>query len=300
MERYHSYSSFLKKRFGATVLKVPLNAGFTCPNRDGSRGRGGCTFCDNRSFSPAAWSALTPVDQLASVIGRPSNGGKLFIAYLQPYSNTYAPLDRLMAVYEPLLAVPRVVGLSIGTRPDCFSDGVYDYLDDCAGRTYLSIELGLQSAHDRTLSQVNRGHTFAEFARTAERLAKLGIETVAHVMIGLPGESAAMIFETATALSSLPVNGVKIHQLMIIRGTPLAERHGRGEAPVLAIGEYAPILCGFIERLRPDQLIHRIMADSRPENGLIAPAWSACKQASIVFLHNYMDQIELFQGRLRP
>jgi hypothetical protein len=297
MDRYNAYSSFLKKRFGTVVLKVPLNAGFSCPNRDGSKGRGGCAFCDNRAFSPVSGSAGSPLDQLTSVIERTSDASKAFIAYLQPYSNSYGSPDHLASVYEPLLQIPRVVGLSIGTRPDCLPDPVYDYLSNLSQRTYLTVELGLQTAHDSTLALVNRGHTFAEFAGAVVRCAALGIENVAHVVLGLPGESEEMMYATASAIASLPVNGVKIHQLMIIRGTPIAEWHKLGKAPVLDIGEYAPILCGFIERLRPDQRIHRIMADSRRERGLIAPDWSARKSASILLLRKYMEESKMIQGR---
>ncbi len=298
MDRYNSYNSYLKKRFGTRVLKVPLSGGFSCPNRDGSKGRDGCAFCDNRAFSLAAGSGGSPVEQLTSALAGTSDGGKAFIAYLQPYSNTYGSPDRLADMYEPLLRLPRVVGLSIGTRPDCLSDPVYEYLCNLSGRTYLTLELGLQTVHDSTLALINRGHTFAEFARAAKRCAILGIESVAHVMLGLPGESKEMMFATASALAAMPVKGVKIHQLMIIRGTRIAEWHEQGKAPVLEIREYAPILCGFIERLRPDQHIHRIMADSRPEHGLIAPEWSARKSASILFLRQYMEMCDMVQGRL--
>jgi len=297
MDLYNAYSSYLKKRFGTTVLKVPLNGGFSCPNRDGARGRGGCAFCDNRAFSPVTGSAESPLDQLTSVIARTSSAEKAFIAYLQPYSNSYGSLEHLAGVYEPLLQIPRVIGLSIGTRPDCLPDPVYDYLADLSRRTYLTVELGLQTAHDSTLALMNRGHTFAEFAEAAVRCAARGIESVAHVVLGLPSESKEMMYATASALASLPVNGVKIHQLMIIRGTPIAEWHKQGRSPVLDIEEYAPILCGFIERLRPDQHIHRIMADSCRERGLVAPDWSARKSKSIPLLRKHMEESKMIQGR---
>ncbi len=300
MNRYNAYSSYLTQRFGVPVLKVPLNGGFSCPNRDGVRGTGGCAFCENRAFSPVAGERGSPPALLTSVIARPSNAGKVFIAYLQPFSNTYGSPGYLAGVYEPLLQVPRVVGLSIGTRPDCLPDPVYEYLADLARRTWLTVELGLQTIHNATLVRINRGHSYEDFETAAFRLAHLGIDTVAHVMLGLPGESPAMMQETASALASLPVSGVKIHQLMIIRGTPIAEWYERGEVRAMELDTYAEALCGFIERLRPDQHVHRIMADSRPGHGLIAPLWSARKSTSLAYLRQWMDENDLIQGRRWP
>lgn len=297
MNRYNAYSSYLTKRFGSPVLKVPLNGGFFCPNRDGTRGTGGCAFCDNRAFSPVAGVQGSPASVLASVTARPANAGKVFIAYLQPFSNTYGSPDKLAGVYEPLLRIPRVVGLSIGTRPDCLPNPVVAYLAGLAQRTWLTVELGLQTIHDATLARINRGHTCGDFAAAVVRLANSGIGTVAHVMLGLPGESPEMMQATASALASLPVSGVKIHQLMIIRGTPIAEWYERGEAYAMEIDEYAKVLCGFIERLRPDQHVHRIMADSRPEHGLIAPLWSAQKATSLEFLRQRMEGCDMVQGK---
>lgn len=296
MRYYNSYSASLKKRFGTPVLKLPVNAGFNCPNRDGARSSSGCAFCDNRAFSPAAGAAGSPLEQLQTSIRRASARYRKFIAYLQPFSNTYGDAERLRDVYEPLVNVPGVVGLSIGTRPDCLSGPVVEYLGDLARRTFLSVELGLQSSHDTTLAFINRGHTFDEFVEAVEALAAKAVETVAHVILGLPGESEGMMFETASRCAGLPLAGVKIHQLMIIKGTRMEQWYTEGKAKALAIEEYAPLLCGFLERLRPDQHIHRIMSDARKENGLIAPGWSASKQSSVQFLHGYMDKNGVVQG----
>jgi uncharacterized protein len=297
MSNYNSYRAYLKKRFGVPVLKIPVSAGFSCPNRDGVKSLSGCTFCDNRAFSPAAEATGSALDQLQKSISRASTRYKAFIAYLQPFSNTYGSVDRLRAVYEPLINVPGVVGLAIGTRPDCFTDEVYDYLGDLAGRTYLSIELGLQSSHDATLALVNRGHTFGDFAVTVKRLAAPGIATVAHAVLGLPGESSAMMFETASSLAALPVSGVKVHQLMIIKDTPMERVFTEGKVSALTIEEYAPLLSGFLSRLRPDQHIHRIMAEiDNSATTLVAPAWSAHKQASMQFLQSYLEKNEVVQG----
>jgi uncharacterized protein len=296
MRHYNTYSAYLKKRFKKPVLKLPVNGGFNCPNRDGTKSTWGCAFCDNRSFSPVANAAASPVEQLRESMRRASGRYTAFIAYLQPYSNTYGDAAHLRVVYEPLVKEEGVVGLSIGTRPDCLSDAVCSYLRELACRTYCCVEIGLQSSHDATLMLINRGHTYGEFVKAVERLAAMNIETAAHVILGLPGESEEMMFETAARCAGLPISGVKIHQLMVIRGTPMERLFADGRARAPSLEEYAPLLCGFLERLRPDQHIHRIMSDSTIENGLLAPEWSAHKQTSLRLLHEYMDKNSIAQG----
>lgn len=306
MFHYNAYSACLKKRFGSPVVKIPVNAGFSCPNRDGTKSRQGCAFCDNRAFSPAADRTTPPLEQLQTAIRRAGGRGQAFIAYLQPFSNTYGDAEQLRAAYEPLIQVPGVVGLAIGTRPDCLPGPVCAYLGDLARRTFLSVELGLQSSHDTTLTRINRGHTFGEFTSAVERLSSMNIETVAHVILGLPGESREMMFETAARCAALPLAGVKIHQLMIIKGTPMEQLFTQGNVAGLSLEEYAPLVCGFIERLRPDQYVHRIMSDinmvgaTRLSPILIAPEWSTQKQSSIKFLHDYMDANNVVQGSSCP
>ncbi len=259
---YNPYRNYITKRFGKPVLKIPINGGFNCPNRDGTKSDTGCHFCDNVSFSPAAQNILSPAEQLQSSINKAAKFNA-FIAYLQPYSNTYGSVQMLKSVYEPLLEIPGVVGLALGTRPDCFSEEIFEYLTELSGRTYLSVELGLQSANDSTLDLINRHHTFEDFTNVVKRLASSGIETVAHVMLGLPGETADMMMKTADHLSALPVSGVKIHQLMIIQGTVLEQWYSEGNLQTLSIESYTELLCAFLKKLRPDQHIHRIMADSK-------------------------------------
>jgi radical SAM protein (TIGR01212 family) len=298
MRHYNAYSAYLKKRFNQPVLKLPVNGGFNCPNRDGVKSLQGCAFCDNRAFSPVAGASVSPIEQLRESIRRAAGRYTAFIAYLQPFSNTYGDAAHLHAVYEPLVKEEGVVGLSIGTRPDCLSDDVCGYLKDLARRTYLCVEIGLQSSHDATLTLINRGHTFDEFVKASKTLAAMNIETSAHVILGLPGESEGMMFETAARCAGLPINGVKIHQLMIIEGTPMERMSAEGKVRALALDEYAPLLCGFLKRLRPGQWVHRIMSDSRKETGLLAPGWSSRKQASLRFLHEYMDKNDVVQGSL--
>jgi len=284
-----TYRSYLRKRFGGGVLKIPVNAGFSCPNRDGTKSVGGCVFCDNRAFSPAySANGLTPVEQVRAAIDRSGGKYKYFLPYLQPFSNTYAPLGRLKSVYEPLLSVDGVIGLSIGTRPDCFDEAVYGYLGDLNKRAYISVELGLQSGHDSILKLMNRGHTVQDFVDAVYRLDGTGVETVAHVILGFPGETEEMAMETAVLLAGLPVSGVKIHQLMIIEGTPLARMYRLGELPEMTLEKYAALLKKFISRLRPSQHIHRLAADSRPEYGLLAPPWSAKKIETVNYLRQFL------------
>jgi uncharacterized protein len=286
------------------VLRIPLNAGFSCPNRDGTIGSEGCSFCDNRSFSPVAMTTASLLDQLESSIAKDRHNHKAFIAYLQPFSNTHGTRKRLEEMYEPLIAFPGVVGLAVGTRPDCFTEDICDYLESVSKRTYLSVEIGLQSANDATLSFNRRGHDVETFTRAVTELSGRSIETVAHVMIGLPphaaGAKAASDDAAATAklLSLLPVTGIKIHQLMIIGGTLMQQWFDKGEVAALSLEEYADILCDFLAHVRPDQHIHRIMADSTEKCGLIAPLWSSSeeKMKSIAYIHGVMDSRELVQG----
>jgi radical SAM protein (TIGR01212 family) len=278
------YRSYLKKRFGANVLKIPVNAGFSCPNRDGTKSFDGCAFCDNRAFSPVHASLSSPIDQVSGAIDKCHGKYKLFLPYLQPFSNTYAPVGKLKSVYEPLLSITGVIGLAVGTRPDCFDESIYNYLADVNKRAYISVELGLQSGHDSVLEGMNRGHTARDFKDAVLRLDRLGIETAAHVILGLPGETESMVEETAAMLAGLPVSGVKVHQLMIIAGTPLEQMYRSGRARALSIEEYAALLRKFLAGLRPEQHIHRLAADSKPEHGLIAPMWSADKTKAVNYI----------------
>lgn len=296
MIHYNSYRSYIQKRFGAEVLKVPLNASFSCPNRDGSKSSSGCSFCDNRAFSPAALSTDGVISQLTAALRAGAHRFSHFIAYLQPFTNTYAPLETLASLYESILALPGVVGLAIGTRPDCLPDDVIDYLGQLNKKSYISVELGLQSASNETLARNNRGHTYEEFAQAVEKLSREAIECVAHVILGLPSDTRGRMLATAEKLASLPVHGIKIHQLMVISNTTVESWYRRGEIEPLTLEGYTELLCEFISRLRPDQYIHRIMADSTPRHGLIAPLWSSEKNRSIAYIHSFMEAAGIVQG----
>jgi radical SAM protein (TIGR01212 family) len=292
MQLYQSYRNYLKKKFGGPVLKVPLNGGFSCPNRQAGEG---CSFCDNRAFSPVAIQPHQALQQLRQVLARASRPAPV-IAYLQPFSNTFGSVEQLREVYEPLIAEPGVVGLALGTRPDCFAEGVLDYLADVNTRTYLSVELGLQSGHDSTLARVSRGHSVAQFCERVEQLKRRGIYTVAHVILGLPGESDTMMVDTARLLARLGVGGVKFHQLMVVQGTALEQEYRRGELQPLSLEHYAAVLGSCLANLAPGQHIHRLMADSSEQHGLLAPLWSADKVGSLAFLQKYLRTAAISQG----
>lgn len=293
---YLTYRNYLKNRFGRPAQIIPVNGGFSCPNRDGTKSWTGCTFCDNRSFSPVALNTTSIADQLSVVTKHNISGNKVFLAYLQPFSNTYGSVNQLKSVYEPILDVPEIKGLILGTRPDCLSAEVCEYLSQLNQRIYLSIEIGLQSSSDKTLACNNRGHTWLDFENAVRQLAENNIETASHVMIGLPGDTTETILTTAKKLSGLPVHGIKIHQLMIIKGTKMESWYLQGKAEPYTLEKYTHIVCRFLKLLRPDQYIHRIIADSKPEHGLIAPMWSAEKLKSLSYINKYMNDKKVYQG----
>ena len=280
-------------------MKVPLHAGFSCPNRDGTLSGDGCAFCDNEAFSPAVGAQGTPAQQLERAMAKTAGRFDAYIGYFQPYSNTYGTVQKLREAYEPIIAHQGIVGIAVGTRPDCFSEDIYAYLGDVAGRTYLSVELGLQSADDGILRRCNRGHTFAQFETACRRLYSLGIEVVAHVIIGLPGETDETVSRTAMAVAALPVHGVKIHQLMIIAGTVMEKMLREGAVEPLSLASYAGHVARFLSYMRPDQCVHRLVADTRPDKGLIAPQWSARKAAAVSYIQSYLVQKGVRQGMER-
>ncbi len=279
---YRDLNSYLKERFGARVQKVTLDAGLTCPNRDGRVGVGGCRYCNARGSGTGALGRGQSIrEQLLEGMARLARRYKAsrFIAYFQSFSNTYAPIAVLRKLYYEALSDPRVVGLSIGTRPDCLSPEILDLLSDLARERLLWLELGLQSAHDDTLRRINRGHDTACFARAVRAAADRGMEVVAHVILGLPGERPADMAATARYLGTLPVQGVKIHLLYVVRGSALAGLYRQGGYHPLEEGEYVRLVADFLEILPPHLVIHRLTGDPHPEE-LVAPAW--CRDKSRV------------------
>ena len=262
-----------RARFGAKVRRVSLDPGFSCPNRDGTVGAGGCVYCDEASFSPSAGDPRPVGEQLRAAIyaHEQKKPGLLYAAYLQPRTNTHAPLAEIAKVLDEIAREPRAAVLCVGTRPDAVPDAVLALLASRLPRFgEIWLELGLQSSHDRTLRLLNRGHGSDAFADAAKRAAARGLKICAHIILGLPGETASMERETADFIASLPVEGVKLHQLSVIRGTVLEKMYREGFAPVLTEEEYASRAAAFIKRLPPGIILHRLVGDILGEN-LIAP-----------------------------
>jgi radical SAM protein (TIGR01212 family) len=272
--RFYPFSQFLKERFGCKVHKLTVDAGFTCPNRDGTRGRGGCIYCENRSFSPAAGSRLGVSHQLEREkrLAAERYRARKFIAYFQPFTNTYGPIEKLRALYEEALSVEDVVGLSLGTRPDCTPQAVLDCLQRLATRTHLWIEYGLQSAHDATLRLINRGHTAAEFEDAVRRAQGRGILICVHLILGLPGETPETIRRTADRVAALGIDGVKLHHLHVVRGTEIEKMYRRGEIRMLEMRQYASLAADVLERMPPWTVLQRFVGDVQGES-LVAPRW---------------------------
>ena len=274
---YNDLSGFLAKYFSCKVQKISINAGFTCPNRDGSVGYGGCTYCNNQTFNPAY------CDNGKSVRHQLEEGKLFFahkypemkyLAYFQAYTNTYAGLEELKRKYEEALAVEDVVGIVIGTRPDCMPDSLLDYLEELNKHTFLLVEYGIESTNDDTLKRINRGHTFAVSADAIRRTAARGILVGGHVILGLPGEDREMLIKQAGILSELPLTTLKLHQLQLIKGTRMA--HEYEQAPekfhLYTADEYIDLVIDYIEHLRPDMVLERFISQS-PKELLIAPDW---------------------------
>ena len=273
--RIHSYGSYLRRRFSCRVSKVNVDGGFTCPNRDGSRGTGGCIYCDNSSFSPKDTLAVIPIEeQMAAGMAyhRTRLGSDKFIVYFQKFTNTYAPVERLSDLYRRALDHPEVVGISVGTRPDSITDAAIDLLSELARDRYVCVELGLQSMDDAILTSINRGHTLDEYLGAVERLSGRGIDICTHLIYGFPGETRAGFLKSARLLSSLPVSSVKLHQLHAVEGTLLARMYREGSYIPVTLEEYLGAACDFLEELSPGISIQRLYG-SAPLAIRVAPNW---------------------------
>lgn len=278
-KRYNAFSGELKRRFGCKVQRISVDAGFSCPNRDGLLGSEGCIFCGGHgSGSHGIQRHLSITEQIGDgreVMARKYKAER-FIAYFQAYSNTYAPVERLAPLFDVALSVPGVIGLIAATRPDCLPGDVLDYLAELNRQTYLWLEIGLQSIHDRSLKLINRRHDHACSVSAIERAKARGLRVCAHVILGLPGETREEMLAMAVELNRLGVDGVKLHLLHVMRGTRLAEMYGRGEFGLLDRDSYAGLVCDFLELLDPRILIHRLTGDGGHAS-LVAPLWSLRK-----------------------
>ncbi|MCR4413535.1 MAG: TIGR01212 family radical SAM protein [Thermoguttaceae bacterium] len=298
--RYHSLGSFLRHRFGGRVWKVSLDGALPCPNTDGSLSVGGCVFCDAASYSPSRRLGLASVgEQLQHGIDRlrTRHRAERFLAYFQPGTNTYAPVERLRALYDEALAHPRVVGLIVGTRPDCVPDEVLDLLAGLARRTWVSIEYGLQTIHDRSLAWMNRGHDYAAFLDAVRRSRLRGLNIGAHVILGIPGETRDDMLATASEVARLRLDSVKLHNLYAVANTPLGAMVARGEVRLPELDEYVGWVVDFLERLPPQCVIDRLSGDA-PPGYLLAPAWCRDKHAVHAAIHAELLRRDTWQGRL--
>ena len=276
---YNLFSQHLKEIFGRRIHKISVDAGFSCPNRSGTRNLAGCLFCNPEgSGAIGIRQGLSVRDQLEDgkeVMTRKYKA-RGFLAYFQPFSNTFAPVDKLQALYDEALAVEGVVGLAVGTRPDCISSQAMKLLAGYAHGTYFWLELGLQSIHDATLSAINRGHDYQTFLNTFQIAKKRGIRVCVHIILGLPGEDRSRMLATADEMARLQVDGIKIHLLHILENTPLADLYRAGKVAAMEQAEYISLVVDFIERLHPQTLIHRLTGDG-PRDQLLAPLWSLNK-----------------------
>jgi radical SAM protein (TIGR01212 family) len=300
VRRYYPFSRFLRERFGTRVYRVTVDAGFTCPNVDGTVAVGGCVYCDNRSFSPNRRLPRTSIREQVRrgvAILQKRYQAEHFLAYFQAATNTYAPVERLRRLYDEALDHPQVVGLAIGTRPDCVPEPVLELVADYARQRYVCLELGLQTIHDRSLDWMNRGHHFDAFVDAVHRCQGRGLDLCAHVILGLPGETAADMLATADALATLPVQAVKIHNLHVVRDTPLEEMYRAGTVRMFEMAEYVGLVCDFLERLPPHLVIHRLSGDA-PADYLVAPMWCLDKPALLRAIDAELARRDTWQGRL--
>ena len=298
---FNDLSTFLSLHFPFKVQKISINAGFTCPNRDGSVGYGGCTYCNNQTFNPAYCHTDKSVGQQLEE-GKRFFSGKYpemkYLAYFQAYTNTYGELEELKRKYEEALAVADVVGLVIGTRPDCMPDDLLDYLEELNKRTFVWIEYGIESTDDETLRRINRGHTFAEAEDAIVRTARRGMPVGGHVILGLPGEEREALIKQAEQLSRLPLTTLKLHQLQLIRGTRMASEYEK--TPELfhlySADEYIDLVIDYIEHLRPDLVLERFVSQS-PKELLIAPDWGLKNYEFTEKVKKRMNERNAWQGK---
>lgn len=278
MKRYTTFTDELRRRFHCRVQRVSLDAGFSCPNRDGSIGSGGCSFCNDRGAAAVGVPVELPLPQQLArskeYLRRKFRAEK-FLGYFQAYTNTYGSVDQLRGLYETVLADPEVVGLIIGTRPDCLPDTVLDLLEELNQRTYLWLELGMQTMHDRTLRDINRGHDHACLVEAVTRCKQRGLRVCLHLILGLPGEERDDMLASLAEVNRLGVDGIKLHHLHVLRNSRFAELYQTGSLPLMERDNYVELVCDLLERLDPRIIVHRVMGDGRSE--LLAPDWSRRK-----------------------
>ena len=300
-QRYNEFGSWLKNRLGFKVQKISLNAGFTCPNRDGTVGVGGCTYCNNQTFNPAYC-------QTEKIVTQQLEEGKQFfarkypdmkyLAYFQAYTNTYGDVSHVIRLYEEALRVKDVVGIVIGTRPDCMPDELLDYLEELYKRAFLIVEYGIESTDDEVLRRINRGHDYAATVDAVKRTAERGIITGGHVILGLPGDSRESIIREARLLSELPLTTLKLHQLQLIKGTRMAEEYAErpSDFHLYTADEYIDLVIDFVENLRPDIVLERFVSQS-PASLLAIPGWGLKNYEFVEKVRKRMEERDARQGK---
>ena len=303
-KRYNSFVGYFKRKYGERLQKIVLDAGFTCPNRDGKVGRGGCTYCDNAAFHPSYSTAGKSLhQQIDEGIGFHKvryRTTEHYLAYFQSFSNTYAPLERLKALYEEALSHPDVVGIVIGTRPDCVDEEKLDYIAELAKKHVVIVEYGIESCYDRTLGRINRGHDFETARRAVEMTAQRGIDVGAHFILGLPGETKQMMLDSCALINALPIRSVKFHQLQIVKGTRMEKEYA--ECPEdferFSLDEYLDFFTDMLERLRPDLFIERFVGEVPPRFVNETP-WGLIRNVELLrLLEKRLEERDTWQGRL--
>ena len=301
MKRYRDYNTYLREIFGERVQKISLDAGLGCPNRDGTISTKGCIFCDRRGSGTGAWINHHVSVREQVLRGRHGlqrrYGAKKFIVYFQSFTNTYAPLSRLKALYDEALDHDDVVGLSVATRPDCVDRSILELLSTYQRRYLVCIEFGLQSSHDKTLHRINRGHDVSCFEQSVHLANACGLNICAHVILGLPGEDRHMMLQTARFLSGLPIQAIKIHLLYVIKRTPLADLYEKGNFHCLKRSEYVNLVVDFLEVLSSDIVIQRLTGDP-VKSELLAPAWTVEKSKNLRLIQENLERRDTWQGRL--
>lgn len=300
-QRYNEFGSWLKEQLGFKVQKISLNAGFTCPNRDGTVGVGGCTYCNNQTFNPAYCQTEKTVTQQLEE-GKQFFARKYpdmkYLAYFQAYTNTYGDVSHVIRLYEEALRVKDVVGIVIGTRPDCMPDELLDYLEELNKRAFLIVEYGIESTDDDVLRRINRGHDYAATVDAVRRTASRGIITGGHVILGLPGDNRESIIREAKLLSELPLTTLKLHQLQLIKGTRMAEEYAErpSDFHLYTADEYIDLVIGFVENLRPDIVLERFVSQS-PASLLAIPGWGLKNYEFVEKVRKRMEERDARQGK---
>lgn len=298
IKRYNSFGDYLKEVFGKKVYKVNVDAGFTCPNRDGTLGTTGCIYCNNDSFRPSSCAPTKPLkEQIEKGINylKSKFKAKAFIVYFQPYTNTYASIEQLEKLYNEALSHLEVVGLSIGTRPDCIDNQKLDFLEELSKKYMIIIEYGMQSMYEKSLKYIRRGHDYSTFLKAVYQTHERGILVGAHIIVGLPTETREESLMMADEINSHPIKFLKIHQLQIIKDTVLAQIYEKNPFPIFQYEEYLNFLIDFLERLSPDIVLQRLFATA-PEDILIAPKWNKTKQEILNDINKKFEERNACQG----